>query len=109
MIDNTITLSSLEVAIIHGAFLGLFVALIYFWVRYANEKQKRLSEQNIRGRRIVQLERCIEFFKERDRLEEVVRRQRAEASAVTLPVTHCERRERRRRFLPLEQDNNAAR
>lgn len=38
----------------------------------------------------------------RQELERIVAAQTANQSPVSVPVTHCERRERRRRFLPLE-------
>lgn len=45
----------------------------------------------------------------REQLEQIVAAQAATQSPVSVPVTHCERRERRRRFLPLEDNPNATR
>lgn len=101
-------LNRVEVFAVYGVLAALTVAAVYFWMRYANEHRRRLFEQEMHRRRLVQLERCVEFYNERDRLAEVVRRQRADTPAVTLPLTHCERRDRRRRFLPLEGDTNGA-
>lgn len=45
----------------------------------------------------------------REQLERIVAAQTANQSPVSVPVTNCERRERRRRFLPLEDNRDAAR
>lgn len=108
MNPNTVTLSNIDAGIITVAFSVLAITTVCLWVFYSNEKRRRLFEREMHQRRLVQLERCVEFYNERDRLAEAVSRQRADAPAVTLPVTHCERRERRRRFLPLEGDTDGA-
>lgn len=102
MTPNTVSpLDSLMIGFCLGA--GISGVLAFFvWARYQEEKVRRNSEKESHRRRCEQLERCIDFFNERDRLAEAVRRQISDVPAVTLPVTDCERRERRRRFLPLE-------
>lgn len=75
---------------------------MFVWALYQDEKTRRRSEKEAYRRHLAQLERCIDFFKERDRLAEIVRRQVADQPVVHVPVTHCERRDRRRKFLPLE-------
>jgi hypothetical protein len=109
MTPNIVTLSNVEVFVAAVVLIVFAVATVCLWVSYANEKRRRLFEQEMHRRRLVQLERCVDMYRERDRLEAVVRRQVDDRPAVTLPVTHCERLERRRRFLPLEDSSHAAR
>lgn len=106
MTPNSLTLSSVEVFVVYGVVSVLMAATICLWICYANEKRRRLFDQEMHRRRLVQLERGLAFFTERDRLAEAVRLQRADTPTVTLPVTHCERRDRRRRFLPLESNTD---
>lgn len=109
MTPSTVSpLGSVMFGIFIGACLGGMLVL-FMWARYQDEKVRRLSEKESNRRRQEQLERCIAFFNERDRLAEAVRRQVADVPAVTLPVTDCERRDRRRRFLPLEGQSDESR
>ena len=106
MLPNTVTLSNAEAVITVVLFSAAVVGCISFWMAYLNETRRRKFEKEMAQRRLVQLERFVEFHNAQSRLENTVRQQQADQPAVTLPVTHCERRERRRRFLPLEGNAN---
>jgi hypothetical protein len=72
-------------------------------------RMKQQHEQRTQDRAEMFLQMWQHEAIRREQLERIVAAQAANQSPVSVPVTHCERRERRRRFLPLEDSSNAAR
>lgn len=83
--------------------------LHFFETKRLRESMRRRHEQRLQDRvEMFQNMWRDESFR-RERLEQTIAAQRSDQSPVSVPVTHCEHRERRRRFLPLEDNTNAAR
>lgn len=102
--NNPSELLAVGVAVLIMA--AIFLPMLFFSMAEDRRLRKRMQERAAeRERSRAELLRLIDEDIRRNqqaRLEQAVQRQRADSTVVTLPVTHCERRERRRRFLPLE-------
>jgi uncharacterized membrane protein (DUF106 family) len=101
-----------------GLFIGLAItiamAVPFFYVMWLTERRHRKNMQALYEQRRAMHEK---FLNEIDRLQAQDQNIRATAAVlmqtsvsptITVPITYCERRERRRRFLPLEEGNNNA-
>lgn len=110
------TADNREIIVICVVFIfmaAVFLPVLMISMLEDRRLRKRLRERaEERERSRADLLRRIEEDIQRSRqvhLEQEVQQQIADRPAVSLPVTHCERRERRRRFLPLEEGANESR
>jgi inner membrane protein involved in colicin E2 resistance len=83
-------------------FVLLAMSVPFLLIRQTDKNNRRRVKQHQEERRAAQLAYNQEIMA-------IIDRQRTEQPVVTVPVTHCERRERRRRLLPIEDNHDATR
>jgi serine phosphatase RsbU (regulator of sigma subunit) len=100
----------LVICVVFASMAAVFLPILFFSIAEDRRLRKRMQERAAeREHQRVELLRLIDENIRRNqqaRLEQEVQRQLADNTAVTLPITLCERRDRRRRFLPLEEHTN---
>lgn len=90
--------------------IGVPVILIeMFETQRRRMRMKQRHEDRLQERASMLLDMWRDESNRRQELEQIVAAQAADHSPLAVPVTHCERRERRRRFLPLEVKDNESR
>lgn len=83
----------------------IFVVLVMVGTAYVAAQDNRRRRERLRQYKIEQ-ERAADEFRilVANRTAEILARQKAEQPAITVPVTNCDRRARRK-FLPLEPND----
>lgn len=88
---------------------GIVTLISMLETKRLRKRMQQRREQYQQAQAATLQELWLAESRRRQELERIVAAQAAEHTPVSVPITHCERRERRRRFLPLEDNPNAAR
>lgn len=88
---------------------GIVTFISMLETKRLRKRMQQRREQYQQAQAATLQELWLAESRRRQELERIVAAQAAEHPSVSVPITHCERRERRRRFLPLEDTPDATR
>jgi uridine kinase len=101
------------ICVVFAGMAAIFLPILFASIAEDRRLRRRMKERmEERERSRVELLRRIDedvLRSQQAQIFQEVQRQIADQTVISLPVTHCERRERRRRFLPLEENTNEPR